>query len=141
VGEVGADRTGFARSSGGAVRWHRLATVAFQAGHISWTLQEPQTERGEYQDDPDVYYQPIPELVPEEQDVNTDNDGNQRKHEKYDGCLPSHRSCLLCVTVWSKSGADGCSLSESGWGKLTLVYMPRPVTDGGGRLHLAAVGD
>ena len=31
-----------------------------------WTLQEPQIERHEYQDDSDVYYQPCPEMVPEE---------------------------------------------------------------------------
>ena len=77
----------------------------FQAGHISWTLQEPQTERREHQDDPDVYYQPLPELVPEEKDVHADHDGYQREHVKHDGCLSSHRSFLLCATEWSKSGA------------------------------------
>jgi len=77
----------------------------FHAGHISRTLQEPQTERREHQDDPDVYYQPLPELVPEEQDVHSDHDGYQREHVKYDGCPSSHRSCLLCATEWSKSGA------------------------------------
>ena len=89
----------------------------FQAGHISWTLQEPQTERREHQDDPDVYYQPLPELVPEEQDIHTDHDSYQREHVKHDGCLPSHRSCLLCATEWSKSGAgspDGSRLRLEG---------------------------
>jgi hypothetical protein len=33
----------------------------------SWTLQEPQVERREHQDDPDVHHQPLPEPVPEEQ--------------------------------------------------------------------------
>ena len=32
----------------------------------SWTLQEPQIERREYQDDPDVHDQPRPEVVPED---------------------------------------------------------------------------
>ena len=71
----------------------------------SWTLQEPQIERREHQDNSDVYYQPLPELVPEEQDVHADHDGYQREHVKHDGCLSSHRSFLLCATEWSKSGA------------------------------------
>ena len=76
-----------------------------QAGHILWTPQEPQTKGREHQDDPYVYYQPFPELVLEEQDVHTDHDGHQREHVKCDGRLSSHRSCLLCATEWSKSGA------------------------------------
>src|SRR5450755_262254 len=68
-------------------------------------LQEPEIERREHQDNSDVYYQPLPELVPEEQDVHADHDGNQREHVKHDGCLSSHRSCVLCATEWSKSGA------------------------------------
>jgi hypothetical protein len=43
--------------------------------------------------------------VLEEQDVHTDHDGYQREHVNCDGCLPSHRSCLLCATESSKSGA------------------------------------
>ncbi len=57
----------------------------------SWTLQEPEIERREDQDNSDVYYQPLPELVPEEQDVHADHDGYQREHVKHDGCLSSHR--------------------------------------------------
>src|SRR6266487_3703643 len=71
----------------------------------SWTLQEPQIERREHQDNSDVYYQPLPELVPEEQDVHADHDGYQREHVKHDGCLSSHCFFLLCATEWSKSGA------------------------------------
>jgi hypothetical protein len=78
----------------------------FSGPAFSWTLQEPQTKRRKHQDDPDVYYQPLPELVPEEQDVNTDHDAYQREHVKRDGRLSSHRSCLLCATQWNKSGAD-----------------------------------
>ena len=43
----------------------------------------------------------------EEQDVHADYDGYQRKHVKYDSCLSSHRSCLLCATEGSKGGAGG----------------------------------
>ena len=49
--------------------------------------------------------QPLPELVPEEQDVHADHDGYQCEHVKHDGCLSSHRSFLLCATERSKSGA------------------------------------
>ena len=92
----------------------------FQTGRISWTLQEPQTERREHQDDPDVYCQPLPELVPEEQDVHTDHDSYQREHVKYDGCLPSHRSCLLCATELSKNGA--------GSPRWLPAWQPRPIS-------------
>src|SRR5215813_10924913 len=74
-------------------------------GRRSWTLQEPPIERPEYQDNSDVYYQPLPEVVPEEQDVHADHDGYQREHVKRDCCLSSHRFVLLCATEWSKSGA------------------------------------
>ena len=72
----------------------------------SWTLQEPQIERREHQDNPDVPDQPRPELVPEEQDVHTDHDSHQREHVKNDGCLPSHRFVLLGATEWSKSDSQ-----------------------------------
>ena len=71
-------------------------------------LQEPEIERREYQDNSDVYYQPLPEVVPEEQEVHADHDGYQGKHVKRDGCLSSHRFVLLGATEWSKSGA-GCA--------------------------------
>jgi len=69
----------------------------------SWPLQEPQTERREYQNNSDVHYQPLPQMVPEEQDVHADHDGYQREHVKHDGCLSSHRFVLLCATAWSKN--------------------------------------
>src|SRR6266446_3454846 len=71
----------------------------------SWTLQEPQIERREHEDNSDVYYQPLPEVVPEEQDVHADHDGYQREHVKHDGCLSSHRFLLLGATERSKSSA------------------------------------
>jgi hypothetical protein len=71
----------------------------------SWTLQKPQIDRREHQDDSDVYYQPLPELVLEEQDVHADHDGYQHEHVKRDGCLSSHLPFLLPATEWSKSGA------------------------------------
>jgi hypothetical protein len=61
----------------------------------SWTLQKPQIERREHQDNSDIHYQPLPEPVPEEQDVHADHNGYQREHAKHDGCLSSHPSSLL----------------------------------------------
>jgi hypothetical protein len=71
----------------------------------SWTLQKPEVERREYQDNSDVYCQPLPEVVPEEQDVHDDHDGYHREHVKRDSCLSSHRFFLLCAAERSKRGA------------------------------------
>src|SRR6516165_12545464 len=71
----------------------------------SWTLQKPQIERREHQDNSDVHHQPLPEPVPQEQDVHADHDGYQREHVKHDGCLSSHPSFLLRAAEWSQSGA------------------------------------
>src|SRR5881227_3930589 len=71
--------------------------VSRMAAARSWTLQEPQTERREHQDNPDIYYQPLPEVVPEEQDVHADHDGYQREHVKHDGYWSSHRSFLTTM--------------------------------------------
>ena len=46
----------------------------------SCSLEEPQIERREHQDNPDVYRQALPEPMPEEQDVHADHDGYQREH-------------------------------------------------------------
>jgi len=67
-------------------------------GSAHGRFRKPEIERPEHQDDSDVYYQPLPELVPEEQDVHADHDGYQREHVKHDGCLSSHRFVLLCAT-------------------------------------------
>jgi hypothetical protein len=69
----------------------------------SWTLQEPQIESPEHQDNSDVYYQPRPEVMPEEQDIHADHDGYQREHVKRDGCRSSHRFVLLCAAERSKN--------------------------------------
>src|SRR5450631_1988408 len=65
-------------------------------------LQEPEIERPEHQDDPDVGHQPLPELVAEEQDVQGNHDDYHREHVKHGGCLPSHDSFLLWATNRSK---------------------------------------
>jgi hypothetical protein len=76
----------------------------------SWPPEEPEIERREHQDNPDVYRQPLPEVVLEEQDVHAHHDGHHREHVKHGGCLSSHRFLLLCATERSKRGAG---LSET----------------------------
>jgi hypothetical protein len=63
----------------------------------SWTLEEPEIEGHKYQDNSDVNEQPIPEVVPEEQDVHADHDGYHREHVKHDDRPASHRFILVCV--------------------------------------------
>lgn len=67
----------------------------------SRSLQKSQIERREYQDDPDVHHQALPEPMPEEQDVHADYDGYQREHVKHNACLPSHYSTILFTTASS----------------------------------------
>src|SRR5262249_14965090 len=71
------------------------ATPSVASGGVSWMLQKPQVERREHQDNSDVYYQPLPEPVPEEQGVHAGHNGYQCEHVKHDGCLSSHTSFLL----------------------------------------------
>ena len=61
-------------------------------------LQKPHIKRPEHENDYDVHYQPLPEPVPEEQEVHADHDDYQRKHVKHDGCQISHPSLLLRAT-------------------------------------------
>jgi hypothetical protein len=53
-------------------------------------LQEPEIEGPEHEDDSHVHGQSRPELMPEEQDVNTDHHGRHREHVKHDGQIFSH---------------------------------------------------
>ncbi len=52
--------------------------------------EDQETERREHQNNPDVGYQPLREVVPEEQDVHADHDGYQREHVQHDGYLSCH---------------------------------------------------
>jgi hypothetical protein len=69
------------------------ATERTSAPLPSRALQESQIERNEYQDNADVCYQPFREVVPEEEDVHADHDGDQREHVKHYDCV-SHRYVL-----------------------------------------------
>jgi hypothetical protein len=91
-------------------RWPRRARTADRLRRSS-TFQERQIECREYHDDPGVYQQPRPEVVPEEQDVHADHYGYQGEHVKHDGCLSSHQFVLLRATERSKRGA-GATVCE-----------------------------
>ena len=69
---------------------------------------EPQIERRKHKDDADICYQPLPEPVPEEQDIHAHDNGYQSKHVKRDGGVSSHR---FHPTFWrfSRLGSDHCA--------------------------------
>src|SRR5262245_27958879 len=83
------------------------------AAASSSTLQEPQIERSEHQDNSDVHHQPFPEPVLKEQDVHADNHGYQREHVKHDDCLSSHPAFLVRAAEWSQRNAWRLSLSSN----------------------------
>ena len=89
-----------------------------------WALQKPPIKRREYQDNSDVYYQSLPEVVPEEQDVHADHDGYQPEHVKHGDCGSSHRFVLLCATEWSK-GSAGCAEDTSTQDEVTVSMSGR----------------
>lgn len=56
----------------------------------SWTLEESQVESAEHQDNADIHYQPFPESVSEEREIDADDDGDHRHHIKHDSDLSAH---------------------------------------------------
>lgn len=52
--------------------------------------QEPEVERHEDQDDPDVGREPLPHVPPENEDVDSDHENDHRGHVQRRGCGPSH---------------------------------------------------
>jgi hypothetical protein len=73
-------------------QWNWLTGFAVRR---SWTFQKSPVEGCEQQDDSDVGHQPLPESVPEKQNVHGVHHGYQHKHAKHEGCLSSHASVLL----------------------------------------------
>jgi hypothetical protein len=72
------------------------------------TLQERQINSSKYRDNSDVYYQPSPEVMPEEQDVRADHHGYHREHVEDGRNFTSHRFVLLRATTRGKP----CSRSD-----------------------------
>jgi hypothetical protein len=58
----------------------------------SWTFRESEVEGREYQDDSYVHRQPFPELILEQQEIYSDDDGYQEQYVKRDCRLASHFS-------------------------------------------------
>jgi hypothetical protein len=89
--------------SGSSVRRGRALAPALRR-LSSRTLQEPEIERREHHDNSYVYSQPLPELVPEEQDVYADHHDYQRDHTEHGGCLSSHRAFFRVDTATITDG-------------------------------------
>jgi len=79
-------------------------------------LHEPQIERCKHQDNADVYRQPSPDAILEEQDVDADHNGYQREYVKHDGWRRSHNRKM--------AGGDG--LFKHGRGGKSAASRPRP---------------
>jgi hypothetical protein len=58
----------------------------------SWASEESQIESSEHQDNANVRYQPFPESVSEERDIQTNYDGYHCHHVKRDSDLSAHFS-------------------------------------------------
>jgi hypothetical protein len=108
------------------VQWAGDLHHAIRQRMRSWTLQEPEIERGEHQDDSDVYHQPRPESVSEKQDVHADHDDYQREHAKHDGCLFAHLSFL--------PRAAGINSEAAPWAIGTNIVRPEGVLAPGGTM-------
>jgi len=52
--------------------------------------EKSKIEAAEHQDDSDIHYQPFPELVSEEREIYTDDNGRHRHHVKRDRYLSAH---------------------------------------------------
>jgi hypothetical protein len=55
---------------------------------ILWVPKESQIEAGKHQNDSDVHHQPFPEIIPEDQGIESDDGGYHHQHVK--NC--NHRS-------------------------------------------------
>src|SRR6476646_7686184 len=82
-------------TSGAACGWPATSSM----GLPSPILHEPEVEREEHQHDPDVDRQPLPGLVPEEQQVDANDDDDHREHVESYPSLSSHGSILLRSAV------------------------------------------
>src|SRR5262245_50499382 len=88
-------------------------------------LQESEIKGHEYQDDSDVHRQPFPKRVPEEEEIDGDDDGCQQHHIEYGRCLASHCSDLANRGVQS---AEISLRSPQPPPADTAIHMPTPVT-------------
>jgi hypothetical protein len=80
---------------------------------------EPEIESRKHKDDADVCDQPLPELVPEEQDVYAHNNGYQSEHVERDGGLSSH-GVIVGVGVFPDVGRA----VSAGWKGAPIRQFP-----------------
>jgi hypothetical protein len=76
----------------GVEKVHGRGQSDSQRPPCSWTFQKSEVKGGEYQHDSYIHRQPFPELVPEEQEIYTDDNGWQQQYVKYGGRLRLHFS-------------------------------------------------
>jgi hypothetical protein len=88
-------------------------------------FEESQVEGCKHQNDSDVHHQSIPEIVPEDQDIQSDDDGYHRHHVRHGNHRSGHRdsNCDLSfrkIAVFAKDRKAGFPVSpllSRGFGK------------------------
>jgi hypothetical protein len=101
-----------------------------------WTIEKPQVESSEQQDNANIQHQPLPESVSEERKIQTDYDGCHRQYVKRDAYLSAHfQYPSFTPPVGSCTGPRGLALVgsrqsfPSDW-SLTIANRPTrpPIT-------------
>jgi hypothetical protein len=88
---------------------------------VSWTFQESKVKRGEYQNDSYIYHQPFPELVFEEQEIYSDDNGCPQQYVKYGSRLDSHFSPRSkSSAIWTHNSEAALELRCRGYWALFL---------------------
>ena len=62
--------------------------------------EESQIESCEYQNNANIHYQPFPDSVSEEHEIDTDYNGYHRGYVKYDSDVSAHFEYLSGYAVW-----------------------------------------
>ena len=65
-------------------------SIATRSPPGSWTFQKSEVEGCEYQDDSYIHRQPLPEVLPEEQEIYSDHNDYQEQYIKYDSHPATH---------------------------------------------------
>ena len=74
-----------------------LCLIANTVNLGSWTPEESKVESCEHQDSANIHCQPFPEMVSEEHNIYTDNDGCHRHDVKHDNYLSAHFGSILVL--------------------------------------------
>ncbi len=101
----------------------RVRQPAGAAGDSLWVLEESQIKGCKHQDNADVHYQPFPESILKEQQVYTNDNGNQHRNVKHDRHVPRHsisRSNISTAALRARN-ASSKRLAETGVGSRDLT--------------------